>query len=378
MGIEQYKALFVFTSGFSIFTIMLLSLRLISLSRKTEADELDEDERWTSTKELEIVEVISETHNIKSFKLKRVDGYAFPSFHCGQFISFQIDDNSSLTRSYSISSMEQNRHVVQVSVKQLTNGIGSTWFHQRREGDRVLAFPPSGHFFDLGDGEQERIFVAGGIGITPMLSILLTHLENGKKFKMSLFYGARTRQDLAFHGLLDYLAARHDHFNYFPILSNDNEWMGDTGYLNWNFIKNKKLKFENPLVYICGPDAMTEPLLKELDSEGFPELNIHIEKFVSPSALDESQIPERDLKVKWLGQTYEYHGRQDLLSFLESQNQSLPYACRSGVCGSCKCWIKGPYKMLTQAGLTRLEQKKGLALACVSFPEGDIEVQLEN
>lgn len=374
MGVNEYKALLFLVSGLSFFTVMLLVLRLLSQRKELTLEEQDHEE-WHGREALNLVDVIEETHNIRSFYFQRKNVKNFPHFHCGQFISFQIGQDPKVTRSYSISSLEQNRQTLQVSVKLLDGGVGSSWFHHLKIGDEVLAFPPSGHFYDHGKGSDHRILIAGGIGITPLLSIIQTNLAKVCSFKMTLFYGARTKEDLAFHDILTVLSKRHKNFEYYPILSNEKSWAGDSGFLTIDFIK-KYLKDLNGMYFLCGPDVMSDPIIDALEEAGIDDDKIFNEKFVSPTTLSDADLPKRELTVRYLGQEYSYQGNNNILSFLEEQGESLAYSCRSGVCGSCKCKIKGPYQMLTDAGLTRSEKKAGYALACVAYPEADVEIDL--
>jgi glycine betaine catabolism B len=375
LQIQHYQALLNLVSGLSFFAIMLLVLRLLSL-RNQKSESPQENLNWSATNDLIIVEVITETHNIKSFRLKRSDGKRFPPFKAGQFLSFQIGEDSKQIRSYSLSSPENDRQIVQVSVKMLKDGLGSTWFHNLKKDDILKVHAPSGHFVDSKNDKNERIYIAGGVGITPILSLITTNLNKALDLKLTLFYAVRSKEDLAFHGLLDYLSKRHKNFSYFPILSHEKEWPGDQGFLNLDFIKSKLHNFANKEFYVCGPGPMTEPLLDQLDQLSIPDENIFTEKFISPSSLDDHKIESRQVKVKWFDKQLSYSGRLSVLEFLESSGVDLNYACRTGVCGSCKCKIKGPIKMLTNAGLSRKEQKEGYSLACVSYPEGDIEVSL--
>ena len=374
MGVDQYKGLLFLVSGVSVFVVMLLTLRLLAL-RSSDSSVSDDEDAWVGAEDLEIVDIVEETPDVKSFKLRRLEGKVFPPFRGGQFLSFQINGDPSVARSYSLSSTQQNREVVQVSVKRLEGGVGSNWFHQRRIGDHVKAFAPSGHFVDENEGAQARVFIAGGIGITPVFSMLISHLESARGVEIHLFYGARTQIDLAFHGMLSYLASRHEKFHYHPILSREPDWPGDKGRLTMDFILSKIGEVSDQYFYLCGPDPMVEPILDALDQSSLPEEHIFTEQFVASDAFDDSQIPEREVMVRWLGIEMAYKGRQNLLSFLEQQGQFLPSACRSGVCGSCKCRIEGDYTMLTKAGLTRQEQKQGYALACVSFPDADVDIK---
>ena len=179
MGVDQYKGLLFLVSGVSVFVVMLLTLRLLAL-RSSDSSVSDDEDAWLGAEDLEIVDIVEETPDVKSFKLRRLEGKVFPPFRGGQFLSFQINGDPSVARSYSLSSPQQNREVVQVSVKRLKDGVGSNWFHQRRIGDHVKAFAPSGHFVDENEGDQVRVFIAGGIGITPVFSMLTSHLEGAR------------------------------------------------------------------------------------------------------------------------------------------------------------------------------------------------------
>jgi NADH oxidoreductase Hcr len=88
-------------------------------------------------------------------------------------------------------------------------------------------------------------------------------------------------------------------------------------------------------------------------------------------------VPVRRANIKVGKKSYAYNGRMPLLDFLEAQGESVPSACRSGVCGACKCKVKGEVHSLSEQGLTRKDILAGYKLTCVSFPEGDLTVHIE-
>ncbi|MCB0413116.1 MAG: hypothetical protein KDD50_02200, partial [Bdellovibrionales bacterium] len=194
---------------------------------------------WVGLEELEIVQIIDETPDIKSFRFKRIDGELFPEFKPGQFLSFQIKEDKKTSRSYSLSSIPQNKGILQVSIKKIDGGVGSSWFHGLKIGDRVKAFSPSGHFVENQESGAESVYIAGGVGITPILSMILSNLESAVSRKMVLFYGARTESDLAFGKLLDFYASGDERFSYYPILSQTTDGEGDKGYLTMEYIQSK-------------------------------------------------------------------------------------------------------------------------------------------
>lgn len=372
-----YQGLFHFVSGLATFSTILLVLRSLSIKRECNLGvQQDTDSTWHTKEQLAIVEIIEETHDIKSFRFKRANHKSFKTFLPGQFLSFQIGDDVKLLRSYSLSASCENNTILQVSIKHLKDGVGSGWFHARKAGDNVWAFPPSGLFTDAPLTSEDRIYVAGGIGITPLLSMILTGLERSTKANRYLFYGIQTAKDAAFHSLLVALADRFNHFKYFPIMSKDPAWGGDKGYVNLAFIKSKITVGANTNIFFCGPPVMTDGIYDQLVAEGHLEKRLHREKFASPVAFDPATIPHHEATIKLGGKNYSYKGKESLLEFLEQQTIEVPFACRVGVCGSCKCKVKsGTVDAVTDFGLTDNDKKAGYVLSCVARPTSDIDIE---
>lgn len=332
---------------------------------------------WSGQEALEIVEVIQETHDIKTFRFKRKEGDLFPHFQAGQFFTFQIgDENNKVMRSYSISSSEINRQVISVSIKKLPDGHGSTWFHQLQVGDQVLAHTPNGQFVLPKVLPRAFVFIAGGIGITPFLSMIKTQVDKGESTPIYLFYGMRTTKDLAFHKVLENLSQSHDFFHYFPILSEqDSQWSGEQGYVSFEMIKERVTPISENYYFFCGPPIMYDNITPKLQQAGVDPSHIHSEKFASPVSLDESQIPERQVKVNYQGHNLDYQGKSTILEFLEDQGQDINYSCRVGVCGVCKCQLKkGEVDQFSDAGLSTEDKAQGYILTCVSRPKTDVEL----
>lgn len=377
---EQLIGLLHLSTGFGSFLTLLLGLRAVSNNKKAlnptlKTQATQEDNAWQHKEKLEIVDIVSETHDIKTFRFQRKGGKSFPAFTSGQFLSFQIGENEKSLRSYSISSSVTHRELLQISVKKLPNGLGSGWFHDRKIGDEVWGFPPSGLFTDSQLTEVPRVYVAGGIGITPLLSMIATNLDRVKRFPMFLFYGVRSQKDIAFHSLLNYLSERYPNFHYYPVLGESAEgWTGKTGRISAQMIQELTGKNMRTHYFFCGPPPMTNPIMEDLLKEGVSIDQIHSEKFASPQAFDPEKIPTREVKVSYNNATLQYNGKQTLLEFLESQGFSPSFACRVGVCGTCKSKAKGKVHTLTDSGLTQAERRDGLVLTCVAYPLEDIEL----
>jgi Na+-transporting NADH:ubiquinone oxidoreductase subunit NqrF len=195
---------------------------------------------------------------------------------------------------------------------------------------------------------------------------------------MALFYGMATIKDLVFHQELLNLASTYKNFDYYPILSPGAEgWNGDTGYINLDYILGKIKINEKSHFYFCGPPIMTDSISESLLANGHDQDYLHSEKFASPVSFDLSNIPERKAIVKINNKTMDYFGKDSLLEFMEYNDVDINFACRSGVCGECKCKIKsGEVDSITDSGLTALEKKEGYILTCVSRPLTDIELEV--
>lgn len=376
---NPYQGKFYLALGAFVFTLLTLGLRLLGLKLKegNKSISTGSSDTWLGPEDLEIIDIFEETADIKTFRLKRKGGKRMPMFKPGQFLSFKISDHKKVYRSYSISGSCENQSLIQVSIKILPDGIGSNWFHTLKVGETVLAHPPGGLFTDDDLEGESRVFIAGGIGITPFLSMLLTAVDRGENNKTTLFYGARSTADLAFHEILLTLAKRNPNFNYYPILSEDSDgnWDGLTGFITYDLILSKITdpKFEK--FFFCGPPIMTDGITDSLIENGVDKKSIHSEKFVSPTSISEEDLDISGQTIFLDGQAYEYAGKNNLLEFFEDQNVELPFSCRSGVCGACKVkCVGGSATSLTDSGLTE-DEKGDHILACVSYPEKGLKIE---
>ncbi len=380
----NFEGLFYLVSGISIFITLTLLLRSKGLSEKlsdtSSSANTNSNLEWISPEKLKIHNIIDETSDVKTFQFKRISKDKFPIFKPGQFMSFQINNQGKVFRSYSLSGSCENQNIMEVSIKKLPDGIGSGWFHSLKVGDTVTAHPPGGHFTnnDLAESSP-RIFVAGGIGVTPFLSMIQTALQRGQKHQIHLFYGARTRDDLAFHKLLQLLEKRNHNFSYTPVLSEKTDhWHGETGFITFDLISAKASSLTSNSAtnyYFCGPPILTESVSKSLMDNNIQKTNIHSEKFASPSTISEDDIEHIEAKIHYKGEVYNYSGKQNLLEFLEDQKVEMDFSCRSGVCGACKVKIKkGSVNALTDSGLID-DEKKSHILTCVCWPKEDLYLE---
>ncbi|MBX7230927.1 MAG: iron-sulfur cluster-binding domain-containing protein [Bdellovibrionales bacterium] len=376
---ELIQATFHFFLGTLSFFLIFFILRAQGKKKFLKLNELQtlrKKNLWHEKSPLIVTKITRETHNINIFHLKRKDEAQFPFFKAGQFLSFQIGNNPQLIRSYSLVSNSNQRNEIQIAVKKIPGGIGSQWFHSLHVGDLVLAYAPQGHFYDTQFASQARLYVAGGIGITPLYSMITSHLNHQANFPIYLFYGVRTAQDLAFHVPLTHLAKEHFHFHYFPILADNDENKELTqGVITGPFIQKLYPHWKEAVVFMCGPEGLTHSLSDFFLKNGFPKDRIFLEKFSNPSTFNLEQIPDDPLPILWENQKLQYNTKVNLLTFLEQNGFNPPFACRVGVCGSCKHKALGQTLMATTSGLTPQEQAQGYILTCVAYPLSPIEFE---
>ena len=360
------------TVGWTLLILGISSFAILTMGFRRLSTKLFEGV-WRGKEMLKVIEVVNETHDIVKLGLARSGKRTIPNFLPGQFLSLQVGDDPKTIRSYSICSSNLKNDVVQIAVKRINGGVGSNWIHSLKVGDEVYGYPPSGFFTDTKKFYGSRVYVAGGIGVTPMVSMIKSNLENNYSGSMFLFYGMRSLQDMAFHEELLSLSKKHLNFNYFPFVAEPvSAWSGATGYVTYDAIKEKVGDILSAKYFVCGPNPMMESIIGPLLDAGVPEHNIITEKFVSPSTIDDSKVPYREVTVTIYGQKYSYKGQKNLLEFAESHGLVIPFSCRAGVCGSCRCQVTGRVEMLTEAGLSFNDKKKGYILSCVSYPKEDI------
>ena len=380
---EYYQGLFYLLAGTVTYFVLLLIFRIFASKSETHDFIEDDENKWIDKESLTIVDIIDESRDVKTFRFKRTNKAPFSVFKAGQFLSFQIKNNPKLLRSYSISGSCENTSTLQVSIKRIEDGEGSHWFHQLEVGAEVFAFSPGGHFTDNDlSVEFPRVYVGGGIGITPLVSMIKTNIDRSLNVSMSLFYGMNSVNDLVFHEELLLLAKTYTSFNYYPILSpGAKDWEGDIGFISFDFI-NSKLEGEvdaNTNFYFCGPPIMTDSISESLLANNHSEEFIHSEKFASPTSFDLDSIESIQAEIKIGEEIYQYDGKETLLDFLEDHSLDISFACRSGVCGDCRCQLlSGEVSSMTDSGLTKSQKDDKNILTCVSRPKSNLTLKLRS
>jgi len=301
----------------------------------------------------------------------------------GQHLTLrQIIDGEDVRRSYSLCSSPLDDQW-RVAVKQIPGGVFSTYVNkQLKAGDSLQVMPPSGRFtVPTGKKDRNYIVFAAGSGITPILSIIKTHLatEPGSSFK--LFYLNRTVKSIIFKEEIE--ALKNQYFERFEIFYFLTKEQRDIPLFNGRFDPEKMAVLTKTFIdvpdtdecFICGPQEMIFFLKDSLVQAGLSEKNIHFELFFSGDASEAAQIIEEKVEgteVTIIDGGKEFHFVMDdqydnLLDGALAAGADLPYACKGGVCSTCKCKIiQGEVKMKINYALEQDEVDQNFVLSCQS------------
>lgn len=320
-------------------------------------------------------------------------------YHPGQhlIIKFLIEGKE-VRRSYSLNSSPFKNEPLQVTVKRVKGGLVSNYINDQLEvGDALEVMTPQGRFFANieSDAYKTYFLFAAGSGITPIISILKSVLNQAPFSKVNLFYGNSNQESIIFKNELDTLEKTFvDRLSIIHTLSNPKvwstwkQWKGRKGRIDdeaveW-FINELPPIAQSTEYYICGPGAMNKAVKKTLKELGIPKDLIHIEQFggnVTESSSEINAVDNAQLSVSINGKSYDLNipKGKTILQVLKTANTKPPYSCESGVCGTCACILKkGSVEMKANMALEDEDLKKGYILSCQALPTStDIEIMFE-
>jgi len=315
-----------------------------------------------------------------------------PDFHFiqGQNITIKTTTNANERRSYSICSSPLEREL-RVAVKKVENGLFSKFANEQlKKGDVLEVMPPTGTFFTgLNPAKKsEYVFFAAGSGITPVISLIKTILATEKKSTVTLMYGNKNLASVIFKDQLEALKDKYlKRFSLHNIFSRE-KTESDFNYGRIDVSKlNQLSKFVNfnkiDNFFICGPEKMIFTVKDFLKGWGIETEKIHFELFTTPTKKHtkiykpvEETIPSgSDITVRIDGRSFEFklgYNEQTILDAGLAQGADLPFACKGGVCCTCKAkLVEGEVEMEANYGLEKSEVKEGFILTCQSHPRSE-------
>ncbi len=318
------------------------------------------------------------------------------AFEPGQFLTLRAQiGGQDVRRSYSICSPRghfQNTGELEVGIRPMQGGMFSNWAAaQLKAGDVLQVMSPDGRFVSSRPRALHRVGFAAGSGITPILAIIATTLEEQPNAKFTLVYGNRSMGSVMFNEALQDLKDRYpDRLTLIHILSRQAQ---EVDLLQGRIDGAKVRAVVDALlpaasmdeVFICGPEAMIEATEEALLACGVPARNIHTERFSSP-VLD--ALPAAERRAAAASHAPPLHGdialaltldgkqhllrmnaNQHVLDFAVAAGLDLPYSCKAGVCCTCRAKVmEGRVVMDKNFTLEQWEIDKGFVLTCQARP----------
>jgi ring-1,2-phenylacetyl-CoA epoxidase subunit PaaE len=310
-------------------------------------------------------------------------------FTQGQYLTLRKQiDGQDLRRSYSICAGVDDGEL-RVAVRKVRGGVFSNWINEQlRPGDTIAVMAPQGRFFVPLDATLRRhhVGIAGGSGITPILSIMKTVLAREPKSRFTLIYGNRKLASTMFKEELEDLKNRHlTRLAVHTVFSRE---VMDAPLASGRIDAEKVARFLRLCggaaaideAFVCGPHAMNDEVEAALRAAGIAAERIHVERFgIPPSAADASlHVPkEGDADTATIaivrdGLTREVGfaaGDESILAAAGRAGLDVPYSCRSGVCATCRAkLIEGRVRMDRNFALDRADLDAGFILSCQAHP----------
>jgi ring-1,2-phenylacetyl-CoA epoxidase subunit PaaE len=341
---------------------------------------------------LKVVKVVRETKDAVSIYVTEADGSAL-EFRPGQFLSVDVTvDGERLRRAYSLASACLPDVPVHVTVKRIESGRVSNYLNDTvREGDELQVLGPSGNFTIEPRQVNARhlIMVAGGSGITPIMSILESALRLESGTRATLIYGNRGWDDVIFR---DRLAALCDEFEDRLVVDHVLElapesWPGGEGLLDGDMLEARMRALgieDDGLIryFVCGPTPMMEAAHQALLQRGVDASRIAEERFTSPEARS-AQVGSDKTELVVISKSGHEQGvqvepGQTILEAALAAGIDMPFSCAMGGCGACRVHhAEGDIQMEEPNCLSRAEREQGYVLTCVGRPLTQTKIEVE-
>jgi glycine betaine monooxygenase B len=327
---------------------------------------------------VQILAVHDESDEIRTFRLARPETFAFAP---GQFLTVRVQvDGRPYARCYSISSAPSATSYLEISVRR--QGLVSGALHANAAPGSVLFIkPPAGRFVYPAGDTRPIVLVAGGVGITPCMSMLRHASATEPDRRVTLLFSVRSEHDVPFEHEIAEIARRHPQVR---VAITVTRAAGPTthrvGRLDESMIRETLTSPADSLCYLCGPTPMVDAARAALIAVGVPAAQIHDEVFQAAvaigakSASGHSAVRAR-LAFDRSHLVVDVPQGATLLEAAESAGVRIPSLCRSGVCGTCKTRLISGDVQFSSDAVDADERAQGYILPCVAWPAGDCNLE---
>lgn len=303
------------------------------------------------------------------------------NFIAGQYMIFKFNiDNKVMLRAFSFSNNVEKDGYARFVIKRVSKGIVSNYINNNIKNIKNIDVSgPFGEFF-INKEVKNHILIAAGSGITPIQSILETHLKN-KENKFLLIYGNKTSDDIIFDKELSVLLKSYDNLRIISLTNDGTKkyLKSQKGILDKLTIKQlvSKENLYNTSFYVCGPSIVVENAISVLKEFNIEEKDINVEKFnlekndthLSKKYLLTIENDEKEITV-------EIDSSKTILQSCLDNNIDMHYSCMNGICKTCIVYTKDNVNVLNNMNvLSQEEKEKGAILPCCSFPVKNLRIK---
>ncbi len=324
---------------------------------------------------------IDETADAATFAFRAANQQPF-RYKAGQFITFEVEvADEKLHRAYSLSSSPCTPEEVAITVKRVAGGrVSNHLLDHLRPGHMLPGMAPAGEFNALDCRRTDKVLLfAAGSGITPCISIARWLLNNAPATDIQFIYSARSGSEVIMAAELDHLHHAHANFTLHRVLSQPERTGDYQGRLDQALFDQLVPEVAGRCLFTCGPAAYMEAVATFANARGLEPDYFHQESFVPVSANDATggSGARFQLQAPRFGKSVTVEDGQSLLEALEEAGLPVIGACRTGVCGSCKCQVlAGEVEHRSTATLSADEVAAGYRLACSTTIRSDLVVEL--
>lgn len=340
--------------------------------------------------QLRIGEILNETPSVKTFRLLPASSEnLLPfTFTPGQFlnVAFWIG-GARMNRSYSISSSPTKREHIDLTVRREPRGAVSRHIDDLlKVGDQIEAGGPIGRFTFTGAEADSIVLIAGGVGITPMMSITRYLTERSWPGEIFLFYACRAPEDFIFGREIAALQRANPKLKLIVTMSGaeGTDWQGPRGRLTKELLIQSVPDIARRRIHLCGPPAMMEATKAILTELGVPSDQVKTESFgavkPTPAAAGTTVKSAAAATGPWVtfsknNKSAQIHVDQTILELSEELDIGIEFSCRVGTCGVCKTRMtSGEVDMEVQDALDADDKINRVILACQAKPTVDVTV----
>ncbi len=335
---------------------------------------------------LTVDKIVQETEDAVSVIFKKPGFFSSVKYKPGQFLTLKIPvENRIENRSYSLSSSPWLHKFLRITVKKVKDGLVSNYIcNDLKEGQKIEIDKPMGNFFIVPNKKEthQYVLMAGGSGITPIYSIILSVLEKEPKSSILLVYANQSKKTIIFKKELEELLQKYPNrfsIKHFLESVDTTEEHYYEGRLNeailTEILNNKGIRYNNSKFMLCGPQGFMDAAVEILEKKEVPNNKIMLEAFTADlSKMEAESVDSSAVTLSGVGfeSSITVNKGETILKAALDSNVEIPYSCRSGMCSSCKAkCTSGSVKMLDGHLLPENEVSEGYVLTCISFPTSE-------